>query len=195
MNQKRIALRGLVACLVLLGAPVFAADAALPPAAQILDRYVEATGGKAVYEGRKSEIATGTLLFTAQGLKGTIIRYSEDPDKYYSSVDIQGIGKVEEGVNAGVAWEKSALLGARIKTGEERAQAIREARMNSSYHWRELYPKAETAGTEMVNGEDCYKVVLTPPEGSPETMYFEKKSGLLRKTTLVAASQMGNVPA
>lgn len=190
MNRRTV-LQALLAGIL----PALAAGQALPPAAQILDRYIQATGGKAAYESRKSEIDTGTLEFAAQGIKGTIVRYSQDPDQYYSSLDIQNIGKVEMGVSGGVAWEKSALLGARIKTGEEKAQALREARMNSSYHWRDLYTKAETVGTETVDGQECYKVILTPTEGKPETMYFEKKSGLLKKTTLIAASQMGDVPA
>jgi outer membrane lipoprotein-sorting protein len=37
--------------------------------------------------------------------------------------------------------------------------------------------------------------VLTPKEGKPETMFFSKKTGLMRKTTLVASSPMGDVPA
>mgnify|MGYP003352652075 CR=1 FL=1 len=47
---------------------------------------------------------------------------------------------------------------------------------------------------ESIDGEDCYKVLLTPREGKPETMYFQKKSGLAVKSTTVAASQMGDVP-
>jgi len=184
-----------ILCSVPFAVRIQAADPDLPSAESILDRYIEVTGGKAAYEARKTEIATGKLEFAAAGVKGAIVQYSAAPDKYYSSLEIDGIGKVEMGVLDGVAWEKSALLGARIKTGEERAQAIREARMNAPYHWRELYSKVETAGTDILNGEDCYKVVLTPKEGRPETMYFVKTSGLMRKTTLIAASQMGDVSA
>jgi hypothetical protein len=180
---------------VTIAIPARAADDALPSAESILDRFVEATGGKAAYERHKSEIVTAKLAFAAAGVSGTVMSYAEDPSKYYSVLDVAGIGKVEMGVTDGVAWENSALMGPRIKMGEERNQALREARMNAPYHWRELYSKAETAGVETINGEECYKVVLTPKEGTPETMFFEKKSGLMRKTTLVASSPMGDVPA
>ena len=171
----------------------FAADA-LPSAESILDRYVEVTGGKAAYEKRLSEVATGTLEYPAQGVKGTITRYEAVPDKYYAALDIPGIGKIEMGVSGGVAWENSAILGPRVKSGEERRQAIREATVNATLVWRKLYPKVETVGTETVNGEECYKVQLTPEEGNAETMYFQKKSGLAVKTTTVAVNQMGEVP-
>ena len=55
-------------------------------------------------------------------------------------------------------------------------------------------PKAETLGSETVNGEDCYKVLLTPNEGKPETRYFDKKSNLLVKLTMQLPSPMGEVP-
>jgi hypothetical protein len=60
---------------------------------------------------------------------------------------------------------------------------------------RELYVKAETTGSETAEGEDCYKLLLTPEEGKAVTMYFGKKSGLLKKTTVVATSQLGDIPA
>ncbi len=188
--KKRLAL-----ILIASMAPVLAADEALPPAATILDRYVEVTGGKAGYEKHKTEIETGTVQFAALGLKGMLSEYSAEPDKHYSAFEVEGVGKVEEGVIDGVAWENSPLNGPRVKSGEEKAQALRDAHFNGPAHWRELYSKAETTGAERVEDEDCYKVVLTPAQGNAVTMYFGKKSGLMRKTTVVAASQFGDLAA
>lgn len=171
----------------------FAADP-LPSPESILDRFVEVTGGKQMYEKRKSEIASGTLEYPAQGIKGTITRYESEPDNYYASIDISGIGKIEMGVTGGVAWESSAFLGSRIKNGEEKQQAIREATINATLNWRKLYPKVETAGVETLDGQECYKVVQTPAEGKPEVTYFQKKSGLAMKTTTVAVSPAGEIP-
>jgi hypothetical protein len=186
---RRLLLGGLLACTV----PVFSADA--PTAESILDRFVEVTGGKAAYEKRKTEIVHGTIDFAAVGLKGTMEEYFEEPGKYYMAMDLAGVGKIETGLIGGVAWENSVLQGARIKTGDEKAQALREADMNNFSHWRQVYSKVELAGEETVEGEPCYKVVVTPMGGKPETMYFEKKAGLMRKTTLIAVSQLGEIPA
>jgi hypothetical protein len=168
---------------------------ALPKAETILDRYVEVTGGKAAYEKRKNEVATGTIELRAQGLKGPMTRYSAEPAEVYSIVEIEGVGKIEEGISKGVAWEKNPMLGPRIKSGPEKAQALREATFNSALHWRELNSKVETVGTETVDGELCYKVVLTPTEAPPETMFFQKKSGLAVKTIATVVSPMGEAPA
>ena len=98
------------------------------------------------------------------------------------------------GVNGQIAWENSALLGPRLKTGIERAEAIREGTMNSTANWRKLYPKVENQGIEMVDGEECYKVVMTPAEGQPMVGYYQKKSGLQVKLTSIASTQMGDIP-
>jgi hypothetical protein len=187
--------RYLVAALAGFASLTFAQTDPLPKAETILDHYVEVTGGKAAYEKRKNEVITGSLEAKAQGLKGTIKRYSAEPAQDYSVIEIDGVGKVEAGMSNGVAWEKSAIFGPRVKSGEEKLQAVREGTFNASLHWRDQYPKVETIGTDTIEGELCYKVLLTPAEGKPETTYFQKKSGLAVKTTTIAVTQMGEVPS
>jgi hypothetical protein len=196
MNRRcllRFALAAPGFVMTTLAVPVFAAE--LPTPESILDRFLEVTGGKAAYDARKTEVVTGTVEFAAMGLKGTMATYYQEPAQYYMTMDLAGVGKLESGLTGGVAWENSVLQGPRIKTGEEKAQAVREADMNGAFHWRDLFAKAETVGEETVEGEPCYKVVMTPAGGNPVSMYFEKQSGLMRKTSVVAASQLGQIPA
>lgn len=171
----------------------FAADP-LPSAASVLDRYIQVTGGKQAYDKRKTEIFHGTLDYAGLGIKGAITRYAAEPDKYYASMDIEGLGKLEMGVNGGIAWENSALLGPRLKNGAERAEAIREGSLSATVNWRKLYPKVENAGVEIIDGEECYKVIMTPDEGQPMIGYYQKKSGLQVKLTTVSTTQMGDIP-
>ena len=188
--------RVLILLLTVVGAgvtSVYGADP-LPSADSILDRYVQVTGGKQAYEKRKSEIAHGTVEFPALGIKGSMTRYAAQPDKYYYTVDIAAIGKMETGVNGSVAWENSAILGPRVKSGVERAEAVREGNMNGTVNWRKLYRKVENAGIETIDGEECFKVVMTPAEGQPVIGYYQKKSGLQVKLTTVASTQMGDIP-
>jgi hypothetical protein len=166
----------------------------LPKAETILDRYVEVTGGKAAYQKRRNEVASGVLELKAQNIKGSVTRYSAEPALEYLVLDIEGVGKVESGMNGEVAWEKSSMMGPRIKSGEEKAQAMREGAFNAPIKWREMYQKAETTGVESIDGQPCYVVVVSPAQGKPLTMYFQKKSGLVMKTTTIAVSQMGEIP-
>jgi len=166
----------------------------LPKAETILDRYVEVTGGKAAYQKHTHQKMTGTLLVPDVGMTGNLTRYAATPDKEYSVLQLGPLGQAESGFNNGVAWEKNLITGPRVKRGDEKALAEREARFNAQVDWRKAFPKVETTGSEAVNGEDCYKILATPASGKPETQFYSKKSGLLVKTIATAVSPMGEIP-
>jgi hypothetical protein len=187
-----------ISCAVMaatIGAGTAAADEPLPKAETIMDRFVEVTGGKAAYEKRTSIIETSAMELVGKGVSGTATHWGDTSNNSYESGEIQGVGKVDDGVYNGVAWENSAIMGPRVKSGEERADAIRDSMFNGTLYWRKLYPKVETAGIEKVGDEDCYKVVATPTDGKPVTMYFSEKSGLMLKETRTLVSPMGEIPA
>ena len=179
--------------LLLLSIPAFAAD--LPSAESLLDKFVQVTGGQQAYAARKSEVAHGIVEMSAMGIKGTMTRYAAEPDKYLLKMEIPGIGTFLTGAKDGIAWDQSDLMGPRVKPGLEKAEALREARFNATAGWRDLYPKVETVGEEPVDGEDCYKVSMTPTEGPAEAMFLSKKTGLARKILATASTQLGDVDA
>ena len=175
------------------GARLMAADD-LPKAETLLDKAVEATGGKAAYQKNHSEIVTGTMELAAQGLKGTLAIYQAAPDLSYTEISFEGIGKFQEGSDGKVAWSLSAMQGPHVKDGDEKAQALLQGRFNGDLFWKELYKTAETTGVESVDGKDCYKIVMTPNEGSPITRYQDKQTNLTVKTTMTAKTPMGDIP-
>jgi hypothetical protein len=181
--------------LLLSSVPVFCADDALPKAETILDRSVEAAGGKAAFEKRHNEVMHGSMEFSGRGIKGTMTVYQAEPDKNVAIIEIEGIGKIESGSNGEIAWENSALQGPRIKQGDEKAGSLRDGTFNAALNWRKLYTKAETAGAETVEGHECYKVVLTPKEGKPTAEFFDKKTGLMIKTMVTRNTPMGEISA
>ena len=185
---------GCVAFLVTAINPGIHAQDTLPNGEAVLERYVTATGGKAAYAKVHNSIATGRMEIVGQGLKGDLTVYTAEPSKMYSVFEIGGVGKIEEGTDGKVAWSLSAIQGARIKEGEEKALALRSANFNSHANWKQSYKSAETVGTEAIDGKLCYKVVLTPLEGKPETQYYEKESGLLLRQTGSVKTPMGEVP-
>ena len=179
----------LVACLVL-----YAADP-LPKGETILDKYIEVTGGKAAYEKKRSEISSAVMEFVGKGVKANMTTYHAEPNKSYSVVEIEGIGKIEEGSDGSVVWERSALKGPRVKTGEERAVTLRAASIHHDSRWRDFFVKVECTGVEPIDGHVCYRVVLTPKDGQPETRYYDKKSFLLVRTNIIMKNDMGEIPA
>jgi hypothetical protein len=188
-------MRSMILCAAVLctsGVRLAADD--LPKAETILDKYIEVTGGKAAYEKNHSEISSGKMEFTGKGITGNLVSYRADPDKSYTEIDIQGIGKLREGSDGKVAWSLSAIQGPHLKEGEERAQAMQAGKSNPELRWRDVYKQAETTGAEQVEGKDCFKVVLTPNEGSPVTRYYDKQTNLLVKMTMTVKNPMGEIP-
>jgi len=179
--------------LFLFAAGLFAED--LPKGEAVLAKYVEATGGKAAYEQVHGSIARGSMALTAQNLKGTMTVYEQEPQQQVTVVEFPGIGRMEEGTDGKIAWSTSALEGARLKQGEEKAVALRSANMETKFlDWKKLFKSVENAGIEDVDGKPCYKLVLTPLVGRPETEYYDKATGLLVKQTATVAMPMGDIP-
>lgn len=191
MHRSSLALIGAV-----LAAGVAAAQPAggLPKADTVLDKYVEATGGKAAYAKLHSAVSTGSMEFTANGIKGTLTVWRVRPDKSLTEIDLEGVGKIREGSDGKVAWSLSAIQGPHLKEGDERAEALRNSRFNADENWREVFAKAETTAVETVEGKECYKLVLTPKDGSPVTRYYDRQSGLLVKIAMTVKSPLGEVP-
>jgi zinc protease len=178
---------------LLLAAVVWAQPPALPDAAQILDRSIEVTGGRAAYERITSRVTSGTLELPAMGIKAKLRTYAAAPSFFYSIVESEAIGKIESGSNGEVFWDITAMTGPRIKTGEEKAAAVREGRFNNVLFWREMYKEVQTAGIDTVESRPCYRLVLTPNEGEPETNFYDVETGLPQRADQVIVAEMGRM--
>jgi hypothetical protein len=181
--------------LLLCSAPLYCADEALPKAETIVDRYIEVTGGRAAFEKHHTELMHGLFEVTAVGVKGQMTAYQTATNKNRVTIELEGIGKIESGSDGVIAWENSAMQGPRLKEGVEKADAFRDGTFNAPLYWRKMYAKMETTGVETVGEHECYKVVLTPAEGKPITHFFDKKSGLMVKTTTTRSTPMGELTA
>ena len=178
---------------------LFGQQVATPPTAQqILDRYLKVTGGKAAYDKVKSVTMLGTMEIKGQNVRGEMKMYRMDGGKYYTVVDLPGIGKQEDGSDGNTVWDKT-VLGPRLKTGEEKFLAACASGAMSEYGRGALehdkcYAKSEYSGEETIAGKVFQKVTMTPKIGKPEVQYYDKATGLLGRSKVVLPSPMGDVP-
>ena len=164
----------------------------LPSGREIVERSIEAIGGKEVLKKINNRVGEGTLEIKGLGIKGKLASYQARPNKMYTLVEIEGIGKIEQGCDGEVVWEMSTLTGARIKQGEERAALLLFSHFDES-ELLEKFEKIECVGVEEVEGEPCYKVVATPKEAPPITTCYSKQSGLALKAVLTYPHQAGKL--
>jgi hypothetical protein len=174
--------------------PVLAAAVADPTGEEVLDKYIEVTGGKAAYEKVKDRVVTGKMSVPAQGISGDIVMYQKAPNLTYMSINIPQIGVIERGFNGEIGWEKNPMTGTRIVDGEEKEQLLRESTINNELNWRNTYSKVENVGTENIDDKPAYKLVMTTKTGNEETRYYDVKSGLLVQTSMTVKNAQGVFP-
>ena len=166
-----------------------------PRAEQILDQYVEAIGGLAALEKISNRVIKGTMEIAGAGVKLSIAAYQARPNKAYTVIDSPATGKIETGTNGEVAWQVSALAGAQLMEGKEKASFLHMNIFDRAVYWRTSFQKIEAAGTEDVSGKPCYKVVVTPKDLPPQTVFFDKETHLVVRITMTIENQAGIIPS
>lgn len=173
---------------------VRAADDTLPKAEEILDRYIEVTGGKQAYEKIKSRRITGTFSVPAQELEANLVLVQKAPNMRRLEISMESMGKSLQVCDGENAWEVNELMNAsRLLEGEEKQMALRLALFHADLHWRKLYDSVETVGVEEVDGRPAYKVVLESKVGDGLTNYYDKENGRMVRSDRTIESPMGTI--
>ena len=178
------------------------ASGELPKGSDVLERHTKATGGRAAYAKIKNRVIKSTLTITGQGIKLSSTTYATRPDKTYTLLVSDLVGKIEQGTSGGVAWSITTQTGPVVKKGAERASYLRLAAFDGLTRWEKLFKSAECTNMDTINKNRCYKVVLlSKPTGDmaidkrlkPVTLYIDSKSYLLVKRIDVLATRMGDI--
>jgi hypothetical protein len=167
----------------------------LPSVDQILNRYVQALGGKAAIERLTSISMTGTMEVASAGLSGKAETIAQAPNKYSLKIEIEGIGTFTQAYDGTSGWAQDPVNGLRDITGVELAQLKREADFHREAHLKDVYTKLTVKGKEKVGASDAYVIEATPTEGGVEKLYFDTQSGLLVRADAVNRSPQGEIPA
>ena len=150
-----------------------------PSAEQILNRYIEAEGGRAAFEKITSRVMIGTISVPSMSLTGTVEFRAKAPNRSLGIVTING-ASFREGFDGTVGWTDDPQNGLRDETGPELAESRREADFYHTLNLHKLYTKFTLAGKDKIGDRDAYVIEATVPEGGPpEKMYFDTESGLL----------------
>lgn len=187
-----IVLMALLAC---IASPcvLAASEGELPDAEVILDKYVKATGGQAAYDRITNRITRVGFEIPGQNMKVNITVYAARPNKTYVVVE-SSMFVMMSGTSDGVVWETSTMQGAKIKKGSEKTNALRDAIFDKAVYWRKAYKKAECTGIGTVADKPCYKIAMTPHEGTVETFFFDQASNLLVKIGTVVENPNSPIP-
>src|SRR5262245_2015519 len=144
-----------------------ATTAALPSVDQVIDKYLQAIGGKAAIEKQTSRVSKGTFEIPAFGATGTAEVYEKAPNKSATIVNVSGFGVVQEVFDGKAGYALDPQNGLREKQGIELASAKLDAEFLKPIKIKQLYPKIVVKGTEKVGERDAYVLEATPIESTP----------------------------
>ncbi len=150
-------------------------------AEQIIEKSLEASGGRALMSKLTSTYASGNIEFVTSHMHGQLEMYAKAPNKQLVISNLEGVGEVKQGFDGQVAWGQDPTGSVEKVAGEALDDIRRSAVFNAALKWRELYPKTELAGEQTVAGRPAWGVRLIPATGKPEVHYFDKETFMLVK--------------
>ena len=171
------------------------AGKALPNAEELIERHIFVSGGPDAYAQLKTQRITGTLTFLARNMEADMVTLASTGGRYYQSIDVPGLGKQEEGSDGKVAWDRSPILGPRLKPRKAASTLGVTLDAAQVIAWRTLVREVRTEAQETLDGHDCYRVRMVGRDGElAATRWYDRSTGLLYRTSLAMATDIGSLP-
>lgn len=180
--------------IALLPAGMPAQTRAAVTAEQVLERSIEATGGREAHERLASYELEGAIEVARRGIRGTLVMRAKAPDRLLVVRTIEKVGEIKQGYDGKTGWAEDPYNGSRTLDGEELEIARRGAVYNAELRWRTLFERAELLGVEKLGGRDVYAVRLEGKDAATETRYYDVATFLLVRTTTVYEGSQGRIP-
>jgi photosynthetic reaction center cytochrome c subunit len=162
----------------------------LPPADQLLDKYLTAIGGDAALQKVTSRVEKGKI--DVGGHQLPIEVYAKAPDKRLS------ITHLPNGESITAFDGKQGWLGnpgrTQMMSAAENAAARIDSDLYFASHVKTLYQKFTVVPGEKIDGHDTY-LVFGRNEGQPPLrLYFDQQTGLLLRLVRYAETALGRMP-
>jgi len=167
---------------------------ALPDAATVIRRYVEAIGGEAM-RAKQGMITRGTFSLPAMGTTGAMEVSHARPNHLVLHMTLPGIGELSSGFDGTVGWSLNPLEGPRVLSGKELQQVRDDADFSATLRDPSLIEAMETVERSEVDGEACYRVRIAWKSGRETFDCYSVETGLLISTDLRTETVMGVVDA
>lgn len=192
MLHRTLRLAGTALCLT-LALPLAAAAQELPPAKQLLDRYVEAVGGRDALKKHQFRTIESVTEMPAAGVKMTTRTVQAAPDRVVTTVEMPGMGASRSGYDGTVAWQINPMSGPSLLDGVAKDQMVLQADFNALLEPERLYKSVETVERTEFGGQSCYRVKFVSHTGIESWQCFDTETGLAVAMGGKQESQMGSV--
>ena len=162
----------------------------LPPADQLLDKYLAAVGGEAALQKVTSLVEKGNI--TANGRQLPIEVYAKAPGKRLSVMHLPN-GESITAFDGKQGWLSNNGHAHLMSAAENDAERI-SADMRFATNVKTLYKKFNVLPGEKIDGHDTYLVVGRNEGQPPLRLYLDQQSGQLLRLVRYAETALGRMP-
>jgi len=159
---------------------------------EIIQKMIEAIGGRKAIESVDDSTVTGTMELIQQGLSGELTIYKKEPGKMRLDIEIMGM-LITQAYDGNLAWWVNPQTGATEEMpANEAANMKRDALPRDAIFNPEKYGISFAfLGKEAIEGKDHYVIEQTYADGFKATLYVDSATYLLTKSKGTLGSEMG----
>lgn len=160
-------------------------------ATDILEKYIEALGGRKLLSSIKDTKMTGTLNIVMVGMSGSLTIYHKEPNMMRMDMEVGGM-VMTTAYDGETAWWTNPQTGATEELpADQEDEIIRMAYGNDILLNPDKHGVTYTLKeSENIEGKDYFVLVQTFSDGYAQTMYIDSKTYLPYKT-VATVNQMG----
>jgi len=147
----------------------------------IIEKMIEALGGREALEGIKDTTISGDMEIIQMGINGSMTMYHKEPNKFRQDMEFMGMA-VTNSFDGEVAWMINPQTGTVEEVSEEMLEESKKGALefgNSALLDPEKYGISNTfKGKETIEGKEYFVIEQKFPNDDTSKMYIDAKTYL-----------------
>jgi hypothetical protein len=150
-------------------------------AQQILNRFIEVSGGETVLRKFTNRLSIGSFESLTSGFQGTIEIVQSAPRRVSQKLIFADAAAVQMASDGNSAWIQAPGIGLQLMDGLQRDQFIDENDLLGILDFPQRLTNVMVLTPVNIDGVSCVPVTGVSRFGKKETLFFGKESGLLMR--------------
>jgi hypothetical protein len=159
--------------------PQNASERKLPSVAEVLERYVNATGGREALLRHKSMTLHGRYEIPAKKRSIATVFYTKQDKGLWKFMLPHGKEQIS-GYNGKIGWDVDPSGKVTLHKGDDAKSMARDADMYYHLHVMNYFRSMEVVGMKEFNGRQCYHLKGVNNWGKVNEHFYDKETGLLQ---------------
>lgn len=162
-------------------------------AKKLLDKVIEASGGRKVMEAIKDTTFSGTMDLVQMGMSGTFIFYHKEPNMLRQDMELMGM-TITAAFDGTTGWLVNPMSGAVEDLSGNAQEMTKNEAMGFGNSWM-LFPEKHgitfaDKGKETVEGKEYLLLEITFKNGDTSLFYIDPGTFLPYKTKSMTLNEM-----